>query len=315
MTKSLIVMALGGNALLRKGEKLNIETQIKNSEKAAKYIIPVLKNHSVVITHGNGPQVGNIVIRVEQSLGKAYALPLEVCVAESEGEIGYIMEQSLINAMNNAGIKKPIATMLTQVVVDKNDRAFSNPEKPIGKFYTKSQIRVFKNKKIPFVEDAGRGYRRVVSSPKPIKIVEGDVIKKLLKEKVIVIAAGGGGIPVIEAGGGKKKALKGVEAVIDKDLASACLANSVGADTLMMLTGEDCVYFDYGTKKQRRIPRLFLEDAESLYEENYFPAGSMAPKILAAINFIKNGGKRVIITSPEKLQKALKGKEGTAIIY
>ena len=307
--KRIAVVALGGNALLRKGEKATIQNQIKNATAAARYILPLIQNHHIVLTHGNGPQVGNILIRTEESLGKAYALPLDVCVAESEGEIGYLLEQAFFNVMKKERFV-PVAGLLTQVLVDKKDSAFKRPTKPIGPFYKKSHLPVFKKKKIPYVFDAGRGYRRVVPSPLPLEVLEVEVIKKLLKDDIVVIATGGGGIPVIKERG----KLKGVEAVIDKDFASACLAKSLKAEELFILTGVDAVYLHYGSKKQKRISKMSAQKALSLYEEGHFPEGSMGPKILAAVDFLRSGGKRVVVTSPASLSKALSGKKGTIII-
>ena len=313
MTKPLIVIALGGNALQSKNEKLTIETQIKNSQKVAKQIVPLLKKYKIVLTYGNGPQVGNCVIRVEQSLGKAYKLPLDVCVADSEGEIGYILEQAFLNEFQKNKIKHGVATLLTQVLVDKKDKAFKNPSKPIGNFYSKSEIIKTKKSYVYQKEKDRSGYRVVVPSPKPIKIIESETIKNLIKDNTLVICAGGGGIPVIEVGNGKKKKLKGVEAVIDKDFASSCLAKSLNADLFVILTGEEFVYLNYKKPNQKILRKLNIRDAQKYLLEGQFPKGSMGPKIESAIEFLKSGGKRVIITSPTKLKQSLLGKAGTLI--
>jgi len=324
MTKPLVVIALGGNALQDGRENLTIETQIKNSQKVAKQIVPLLKKYRVVLTHGNGPQVGNCVIRVEQSLGKAYKLPLDVCVADSEGEIGYILEQSFLNEFNktinkhNSNQNHSVASLLTQVLVDQKDKAFKNPTKPIGNFYTKDEI---KKTKKPFVyqeEKDRRGYRVVVPSPKPLKILEVDTIKLLSNNNTLVICAGGGGIPII-AKKGKNKTIRyeGVEAVIDKDIASSCLAKSLNADLFIILTGEEFVYLNYKTKKQKALRKLSIKDALKYANQNQFPKGSMGPKIEAAIDFIKNAkskNAKVIITSPAKLSMSLLNKSGTTIV-
>ncbi|MBT4576740.1 carbamate kinase [Candidatus Woesearchaeota archaeon] len=305
-----IVIALGGNSLIKKGEKPTISNQFKNAKKTMEYLVPLIKNHKVVITHGNGFQVGNILIRVEESLGKAYSIPLEVCVAESQGELGYMIEQSLQNTLAKNKIKTPVVSILTQVLVDKKDPAFKDPTKPIGPFYTKSQAQKLMKKGFKLVEQIGRGWRKVVASPKPISIDDIKIIDLLLKNKTIVIAAGGGGVPIIKE---KGKITHGVPAVIDKDLASACLANSIKAKTLIILMSEPSAYLNYKKKNQKPIRSLNIKEASKLLKEGHFPKGSMGPKIEAAIQFIKNGGNNVIITSSNNIQKALIGKSGTVI--
>jgi len=302
-----IVIALGGNSLLKKAQKPTINNQFKNAKETLTKLIPLIKSNNVVITHGNGFQVGNILIRVEESLGKAYSIPLEVCVAESQGEIGYMIEQNLQNILQKNKIKKSVVSVLTQVVVNKKDSAFKNPTKPIGPFYTKIQANKLKKKGFKVVEQIGRGYRKVVPSPKPISIDDVKIIQTLLKNKSIVIAAGGGGVPVIK----QNNLLKGVPAVIDKDLASACLANSLKAKTLIILMEEPNIYSDYKKKKQKSIRKLTLKEAKEL--QPTLPKGSVGPKIQAGINFIKSGGSKVIITSASKLKQALNGKAGTTI--
>lgn len=296
----LVVIALGGNALLRRGEKPSIEMQEKNVRKAVKSIRGIAKKHRVVITHGNGPQVGNIMIQVESALGKAYPVPLHVAVAESEGEIGYLLEQALYNE-----IKKPVVSILTQVIVDKNDTAFKNPTKPIGPYYTKKEMIILKKKGYKMAR-INSGYRRVVASPRPLKIVEAPVIKRLASMDVIAIAAGGGGIPVYKA-----RELKGIGAVIDKDLASACLAKSIDANLLLILTDVPYAYINYGKKNQKAINKISVKGAKKLLAEGHFPAGSMGPKIQAAIEFAEYG--KSIITNFSSLQKAMQGRAGTMI--
>ena len=306
-----VVVALGGNALIRKGEKPTISSQFKNAKKTMEYLVPLIKNkNKLVITHGNGPQVGNILIRVEESLGKAYSIPLEVCVAESQGELGYMIEQSLQNVLTKNKIKIPVISVLTQVIVDKKDPAFKNPTKPIGPFYSKAQAQKIKEKGYKIVEQIGRGWRKVVASPKPKSIDDVRIIDLLLRNKTIVIAAGGGGVPIVKD---KGKILHGAPAVIDKDLASACLANSIKAKTLIILMNEPNAYLNYKKKNQKPIRNLTIKEASKLLKEGQFPKGSMGPKIEAAIKFIKKGGKQVIITSPSKIQKALIGQGGTII--
>ena len=298
----LVVIALGGNALLKRGEPLSYDAQEKNVELAAKSIKNIAKNHKIVITHGNGPQVGNIMIQVESALGKAYPVPLHVAVAESEGEIGYLLEQALYNEL-----KKPVASILTQVIINKNDIAFKNPTKPIGPYYSKKESELLK-KKCYAMKKINGSYRRVVASPKPLSIVEAPIIKKLASMGIITIAAGGGGIPVF-----KKHGLHGIDAVVDKDLASACLAKSINADMLIILTDVPCVYLNYGKKNQSALRKLSIKEARKLLKEGHFPEGSMGPKIEAVIEFAETGGK-AIITNFSSLREALHGKSGTVVM-
>ena len=295
----LVVTALGGNALLRKGEKPSLRNQEKNVRLAANSIKEIANKHKIIITHGNGPQVGNIMIQIESALGKAYPVPLHVAVAESEGEIGYILEQAL-----HGVIQKPIVSILTRVVIDKRDPAFRKPTKPIGPYYNKKKATRIKRKGYK-MERINGGWRRVVASPRPIRIVESPIIKKLARD-VVVIAAGGGGIPVDKDG-------KGIDAVVDKDLASACLATSVGAKILIILTDVPCAYTNFGKRDQKEIRMLNIKRAKQLLKEGHFPSGSMGPKIIAAMDFAKYGGK-TIITNFASLKRALRGKAGTTVI-
>ncbi len=309
MKKRIVVVALGGNALVKKGEQITIANQMKNVSEAMRHLIGILKDYNVIISHGNGIQVGEILIRVEEALGKAYTLPLEVCVAESEGELGYLIEHALHNVLLENHVHKPVISLLTEVIVDKNDPAFKHPTKPIGPWYNKEQAEKMQENGFNMVYEVKRGYRRVVASPTPKKVENSGIIKKLVRD-AIVIAVGGGGIPVIKEG----NRMKGVSAVIDKDLASACLAKDIKADLLLILTGVKNVYLNYGTNKEQPLSKLTIKQAQQYLKEGHFPEGSMGPKIQAAINFLKHGGKKVIITSPSCVEKALRGKEGTTII-
>lgn len=302
----LIVIAVGGNAILKKGDKPSFEQQLSNTAKLMEKVAVIAKSHRLVLTHGNGPQVGNILIRVEEALGKAYPLPLYACVAESQGEMGFMMEQSLQNALRKKRHDKPIASMLTRVIVDAGDTAFRNPSKPIGPFYSKKEAAVLKRKGFSVSKDPRGGYRRVVSSPKPLKIVESDAINRLVRGGIIIVAAGGGGIPVTRGG-------KSIDAVVDKDLASACLANSISADILLIITDVECAYLNYKTKNQMKIRKMKLKEAKRYLKDGQFPAGSMGPKIEAAADFLQSGGKRAIITDVKNMIKALDGKAGTTI--
>ena len=300
-------MSLGGNAFARPGGDLTMAGQF---EFAARTLAPLAATLSpdrqLLVTHGNGPQVGYILTRVEEALGKAYALPLEVCVAESEGEIGYVLQQTLHNLTRGA---RPVATLLTQVLVDANDPAFGKPTKPIGPWFAPQQALALEQAGMDLVYDkAGRG-RRLVPSPAPLEIVEIQVIRQLLALGVIVIAAGGGGIPVIEGGEG----LAGVEAVVDKDLASALLAIGVGAQQLVMVTGVAGAYTDFDTAKARLITRTDPQQLAAWQADGHFPAGTMGPKVEAAIRFVRDTGGRAVICQPGDLAAALVGEAGTVV--
>ena len=241
-----IVIALGGNAILKKGEKVTIDIQLKNTRKALEQLFPIIKNNKVVITHGNGPTVGYLLMQNEMAKSKVPVMPLDVLDAETEGQIGYLIQQNLQNLFRKNKLKRNIVTVLTQVLVFEEDKAFENPTKFIGPFYTKKEAEKLKRRFV-IKEDFGRGWRRVVASPKPIKIIESEAIEKMLNDKMIVIAVGGGGIPVIN----EDNKLQGIEAVVDKDLASACLANSINAGTLIIITDIDRVYLNYKKKDER----------------------------------------------------------------
>ncbi|RMF55967.1 carbamate kinase [Candidatus Woesearchaeota archaeon] len=306
-----IVVALGGNALLKKGQKFTIKDSFKNISPALDSIIPLIKKgFNVVITHGNGPQVGNQLIRVEHSINKAYYLPLYVCGAQTQGEIGYMIQQCLLNKLKENNIKKNAVCVLTQVLVDKNDLSFKKPTKPIGPFYTKEQLKELGKEDWNLIEDAGRGYRRVVASPKPKEIIEKDIIKKLVESGTIVIAVGGGGIPVYL---NEENELRGISAVIDKDLASACLANELKAEMLLILTDVECVFLNYGKENEEKISRINVAQAELYLNQGHFAEGSMKPKVEAAISFLKKGGEKAIITNLESVEEALQGEKGTII--
>lgn len=312
MKRKTILIALGGNAIIKKGEKETYSNLIKNIRDTCKNLIPIIKNNNVVISFGNGPEIGEILLQNELAKKKVPPMPLDILGAESQGLIGYPLEEQLLNELRKHKIKRDIATILTQTLVSRKDPAFKNPTKFIGPFYTKKQSLNLIKKGMKIKEDQGRGYRRVVPSPKPIKILESDSIKKLIKHNNIVIAAGGGGIPVIKD---NKGYLRGIEAVIDKDYASSCLAKSIKADTMLILTGVYKVPINFKKKNQKFLNKLNIKTALFYCKQGQFPSGNMGPKIEAAIDFIKSGkGKKVIITNPENALKALKGKTGTLII-
>jgi carbamate kinase len=304
-----MVIALGGNAIQKADEKGTAEEQIHNVRETCECIWELVRDHEIVITHGNGPQVGSILI--QQASGEPYVpgMPLDICVAESQGLIGYMIQQSLRNTLEAHNIHKEVVTVITQVLVDKGDIAFENPTKPVGPFYTREQAEALKTQGISVVEDAGRGYRRVVPSPDPKRVLEAEMITSLLQQGAVVIGAGGGGIPV-----GEKKGLYGIEAVIDKDLASEILAEAIEADCFIILTDVEQVALDYGKKTQKNLDVLTVKEAETYVTQGHFAPGSMKPKVLSGIRFMRAGGKKVIITSPQKISEALKGKAGTQIV-
>lgn len=308
-----VVIALGGNALIREGQQGTIAEQFENVQKSLDGIIYCLKQgFEVVITHGNGPQVGNLLLMVEASRNQVPEISLGVCVADTEGAIGYMIQQSLTNRLRKEKIDRCVVTVLTQVIVDKDDKAFSNPTKPIGPFFTKEEAENFRREKgWHIVEDSHRGYRRVVPSPNPLKIVEERAIKTLLGAGEIVIAAGGGGIPVILKEDGD---LEGIDVVIDKDLASSVLARDTKADCLMMLTGVEHAFLNFKQSNEQALSRLTVNEAQRYFQEGHFPPGSMGPKIQAAMNFLTWGGELAIITSIDKVKDALDGRTGTKII-
>ena len=269
------------------------------------------QGHTVVITHGNGPQVGNTLIRGEMAKSVIPEYPLDVYGAETQGNLGYLIQQTFKNKMTERNINKTIATVVTQSVVSNDDPAFQSPTKPIGPFYSKEDMeKIVAERNLTFVEDAGRGYRRVVASPKPVRIVEKEAIETLLNNGISVISTGGGGIPVIENNG----KIEGIEAVIDKDFASALLAADINADYLFILTGVEQVAINFGKPNQQNLLEMTIDDALRYLDEGQFPKGSMGPKIEAAILFLQKGGKNVIITSIDKLQDAIEGKTGTRIV-
>lgn len=309
--KKRIVLALGGNALQQNGEA-TAEAQKKVAMKVGEVIAELAGKYEIIVAHGNGPQVGNILIHEESaSTTEAPAMPLETAVAMSQGQIGYWLTQAINNAFTKLGKTAKVATVISQVVVDRNDPAFKNPTKPIGQFYSEKEAKALaiKNKWV-VKEDAGRGWRRVVASPKPIDIVEKRTILELVKDGIIVIAAGGGGIPVTRTK--ILKRLKGIDAVIDKDYAAEKLAEEVKADIFVSVTAVPNVFINYKTKDQQAIHEINTTEISKLKKYGYFKAGSMLPKVEATTKFAKKGGTG-IITDIEHLKEALKGKAGTII--
>ena len=308
-----IIIAIGGNSLIQDKNKQTIQDQWECVEQTCREIGKMYDpQHRLVITHGNGPQVGFILLRSEHCKDILHTLPLDICVADTQGSIGYQIQQCLQNEFHNKGIEQDITTVITQVVVDKNDPGFSKPTKPIGVFYTAEQAeKLQKEKNWQMVEDANRGYRRVVASPKPLEILQAQSIRKTLDMGNIVIACGGGGIPVTKDNNG---ILHSCEAVIDKDLASALLATKMNADIFIISTAVEKVAIHFATPQQKNLDQVTVEDLKVYIREGHFAPGSMLPKIQAAMQYLENGGKKVIITKPECLADALQGKNGTHIV-
>ena len=311
--KKRVVIALGGNALGNSPEE-----QLKLLEHVARIIVGLVKEgNQIVLTHGNGPQVGQIFLAMDYSANgevKTPSMPFPECGSMSQGYIGYQLQQCLQDELERQHIKKDCATLITQVLVDPKDSAFNNPTKPIGRFYTKEEAdKIVKEKNYQFVEDSGRGYRRVVPSPKPMDIIEKRVIKTLVENDTIVISVGGGGIPVIKTD--KIELLEGVEAVIDKDRSASLLAKLIDADMLLILTAVDKVCINFNKPNQKELDKLTIKEAEKYMRDGHFAKGSMLPKIEACLDFVKNNrGKKAIIGSLDKAEEAIKGTSGTTII-
>ncbi|GAB4173488.1 MAG: carbamate kinase [Calditrichia bacterium] len=313
MPNKTIVVALGGNAITQEFEEGNIHQQFANTRKSLHGVAELIKEgYNVAITHGNGPQVGNELIRVEMSRSAVPPLPLGILVGDTEGGMGYMVEQCLMNVLHDKNIqKRDIATLVTQVLVDKNDPSIQNPTKYVGPFFKEEEVKeLVEDRGWVMKEDPGRGYRRVVPSPTPLEIINKNAIKLLLDNNFVVIAVGGGGIPAyIDENGW----YEGLDGVIDKDLASAVLGRDIGAEVLMILTGVEKVAINFRKPDQKDLDHMTIEEAQKYLDEGQFPKGSMGPKIQAAINFLKWGGEKVIITSIEKSADAVHGKTGTVI--
>jgi len=306
-----MILAVGGNSLIRAGEKGTIAEQRANAQRTAAQIIGLIRaGYRIVLTHGNGPQVGAELLRSERGASQVPVHPLDVCGASTQGEIGYLLEQSLQAELEQTGVHMPVATVLTQCLVSPDDPSMKHPSKPIGPFYSRTEAEERKRLfEWEIVEDAARGYRRVVPSPMPIEIVELEAIRDLVEQGVLVIACGGGGIPVVCRDG----SLQGVEAVIDKDRASALLASHLGADLFVISTDTDYVYLDYKKPTQRPLLRVEAAELEKYAAAGHFPPGNMGPKIESVLHFLRHGGKEAIITSCDNLCQAVGGSAGTHI--
>lgn len=312
----LAVIAIGGNAILQTDERGSYSEQLENIRVTCSHVVDLINmGYRVVLTHGNGPQVGNILLRNEMAENRVPAMPMDVCVAESQGQIGYMIQQTLYNILTTRDMECQVSSLITQVVVKEDDDAFEQPTKPIGPYYPEAEAeRLAKEKGWDMMEDTARGgYRRVVPSPEPIEIVESETIKALLQcagKTQIIIAAGGGGVPVTRTGEG----IRGIDAVVDKDMASQVLAVSLGAELLLMLTDVEKVSLNFGKPDQKDLSTLSVSEARTYLREGHFPAGSMGPKITAAVRFLESGGSAAIVTTPELLVSALEGDSGTRIV-
>jgi len=307
-----MLIAVGGNSLIRAGEKGTVAEQLANARRTAAAIVGLIQDgYHLVVTHGNGPQVGAQLLRSERAADQVPSQPLDVCGAASQGEIGYLLSQSLLDELSAAGEHVPVVSLVTQSIVSETDPAMKRPTKPIGPFYTRAQAE--ERKRLlgwEIVEDAARGYRRVVPSPEPVEIVELDVIRSLVGQRVLVVACGGGGIPVVRENGD----LHGVEAVIDKDRASALLASQLGVDVFAISTDTDYVYLDFKKPTQKPLTRVTAAELQQHYNAGHFPPGNMGPKVESALHFLHAGGKEVVITSYEHLREAVAGRGGTHIV-
>jgi carbamate kinase len=313
MAQEIIVIALGGNAILQRGQKGTVEEQMANINTACTYIAEIIANNAyrVVITHGNGPQVGNVLLQNEAARDQVPMMPLDVCGAATQGMIGYMIQQTLANILRTAELPHNITTVLTQTIVDKDDPAFKNSSKPVGPFYDEKEAEKLRRERgWDLVYDSSRGYRRVVPSPKPVRIQETRIIKNMLDSGEIVVAVGGGGIPVTRD---VNRDLRGVDAVIDKDLATSRLAQDICADTLLILTDVEQVMLNYGKPQAKGIYHMTIAEAKKYLAEGQFGVGSMRPKIEASIEFVRSKEKKVIITELSKAADALAGKAGTRI--
>jgi carbamate kinase len=313
MGSKLAVVAFGGNALLRPEDRGTQEEQIARAKQAARWLVEIVRHgYRLIVVHGNGPQVGNILIQSEEASTKIPPQSLDVCVAQTEGSIGFVLQQAVRNRLESVGTAGEVATILTEVEVDATDPAFKRPTKPIGPFFTRYRAEALeRDLGWTMREDAGRGWRHVVPSPRPLRILNIKTIATMLETATVVIAAGGGGIPVVR---GRDGQWRGIEAVIDKDYASALLAAELGAELFIVLTGVPKVAVDFNKPTQRFVDRMSVAEAEKHMADGQFPAGSMGPKIDSAMQFVRATGKPVLITEVEVLREALEGKDGTLIV-
>jgi carbamate kinase len=311
--RKLAVVAFGGNALLRPEDRGTQEEQIARAKQAARWLAEIVRHgYKMIVVHGNGPQVGNILVQAEEASTKIPPQSLDVCVAQTEGSMGFLLQQAIRNRLDSIGLAADVATILTEVEVDPVDPAFKRPTKPIGPYFTRYRAEALeRDLGWTMREEAGRGWRHVVPSPRPLRILNVETIVHMLDSAAVVIAAGGGGIPVVR---GRDGQWRGVEAVIDKDFSSSLLASELRAEMYVVLTGVAKVAIDFEKPTQRTVDRLTVAEAQRYLAEGQFPAGSMGPKIEAAVQFVTRGGGQVLITDVEHLRDALAGREGTVIV-
>jgi len=306
-----LVIALGGNAILQFGQHGTVEEQLENLRVASRRLATIIGSwYQVVLTHGNGPQVGNLLIQQQMAVKEVPPMPLDVCGAQTQGQIGYMLQQVLSSELRRMGKRTEIATVLGMMMVEETDPGFKNPSKPVGPWFTHEEMLESKNERETWTEHPQKGWRKVVPSPNPVRIINSRSIQTLLRNGQVVIACGGGGIPVIETADG---GIHGREAVIDKDLAAERLATGIQAHILMILTDVPAVYLDYGTPKEKPIHKIHLKEMRELSEKDIFPAGSIGPKVESAIRFVENGGEKAIIATLQDAEDALKGKTGTMV--
>lgn len=307
----LVVIALGGNAIVRPGQRGAFEEQVASVRQACAAIARVVaRGYSVVLVHGNGPQVGALLLQNELARDRIPPMPLHACVAQTQGLIGYMIQRELAQALAAHGIPRPVVALVTHVVVDRDDPAFANPSKPVGPFYGAEEAAALQAAGWPMREDAGRGWRRVVPSPVPRRVVELEAVRALLQAGAVVVCCGGGGIPVIEGAGG----LEGVDAVVDKDLAAQRLAVGLGAEVLVILTDVPCVYLGYSTPRQRPLYAVSADEMDRYLAEGHFPPGSMRSKVEGALGFLRAGGRRAAIARLDQALEAVEGAAGTQIL-
>ena len=316
MSKKLAVVAVGGNSLITDKNNPDVPHQWDAVRETCRHLANMIEDGwTLIVTHGNGPQVGYILRRNELAAPEVHTTPLDIIGADTQGSIGYMLQQALRNELYSRGIRKPVVSVVTQVLVDKDDPGFQNPNKPIGSFMEEEEAREFEKDGWQVVEDAGRGWRRVVASPIPLRVIEQDAIKTLTDADNTVIAVGGGGIPVVHNTKGELRELSGVYAVIDKDRATSLLAKELEADLLLISTAVEKVALNFGKENEEWLDSMTLVEAKQYLAEGiHFAPGSMAPKIEAVVTFLENGGKKALITDPKNIARALKGETGTFIV-
>lgn len=310
----LVLVAMGGHAFMQGTESGSIDDHVRSADQICEYLMSLVeRGFHMVVTHGNGPQVGNLMLQNEMARDDVPEMPLDVLVAMTEGSLGYVLQQSLLNQLRKRKLRRYVVTVVTQVRVDEKDPAFQSPTKPIGPFLTEADARrrETENNWIIREDPQGRGWRRLVPSPKPQRVIQRDMIREAAREGHIVVACGGGGIPIVS---GPDGSYRGIEAVVDKDLTSSVLATNIGADLLIILTAVPQVYVQFGKPEQRALSAVTLEEIEQLMADGHFPPGSMGPKIQAVIDFLKQGGKRALITDPASLPQAIDGRAGSHFI-